>query len=101
MTVDLAGDAAPPRRNGELVFEFPWEARAFGIAVALRSRDHYAWDDFRVRLIDTIRANEQPYYASWLQSLERLTLERGLVAAEELEARVAELEHADAHDHAD
>ena len=27
--------AAPPRRNGELVFEVPWESRAFGVALAL------------------------------------------------------------------
>ena len=27
--------AAPPRDNGELVFEAPWESRAFGVAVAL------------------------------------------------------------------
>ena len=29
------GAAAPPRSNGELVFEAPWESRSFGMAVAL------------------------------------------------------------------
>ena len=31
--LDLAGPAAPPRDNGELVFAQPWESRAFGMAV--------------------------------------------------------------------
>ena len=29
---DAHGPLAPPRRNGELVFEAPWETRAFGLA---------------------------------------------------------------------
>ena len=32
----LEGTAALPRRNGELVFEAPWQGRAFGMAVVLR-----------------------------------------------------------------
>ena len=35
------GAAAPPRSNGELVFEAPWESRSFGMAVAL-SEARYA-----------------------------------------------------------
>ena len=30
--LDLQGPAAPPRANGELVFEQPWQGRAFGLA---------------------------------------------------------------------
>ena len=32
---------ALPRENGELVFQAPWEARAFGLAVALNEKDLY------------------------------------------------------------
>ncbi len=32
---DLTGDEALPRKNGELVFNEPWEGRAFGLAAAL------------------------------------------------------------------
>jgi nitrile hydratase accessory protein len=99
VTVELTGDAAPPRRNGELVFDAPWEARAFGLAAALASEGVCAWDDFRARLVEEIAAHEEPYYASWLGSLERLVVERGLLAPDEIAARVAELEHADSHDH--
>jgi hypothetical protein len=32
---DLSDDLAVPRKNGELVFEAPWEGRVFGMAVAM------------------------------------------------------------------
>ena len=32
---DISGDSALPRNNGELVFESPWEGRAFSVAVGL------------------------------------------------------------------
>lgn len=34
----MSGAAALPRRNGELVFEAPWQGRAFGLALALAGR---------------------------------------------------------------
>ena len=37
----MAGPEALPRKNGELVFEAPWEGRAFGLAVALSDQRHY------------------------------------------------------------
>ena len=46
--------AAPPRQNGELVFQAPWESRVFGLAAALRDRGLFAWDEFRVCLIAEI-----------------------------------------------
>jgi nitrile hydratase accessory protein len=86
----LDGPAALPRRNGELVFEAPWEGRAFGMAVLLNERGAYAWEEFRDRLVDRIGSGRQPYYESWLDALESLVLARGLVAPGELEARAAE-----------
>ena len=35
--LDRDGPAAPPRRNGELVFAAPWERRLFGVTMALTS----------------------------------------------------------------
>jgi nitrile hydratase accessory protein len=102
-----------PRRNGELVFAAPWEARAFGVAVALCREQGLDWDEFRGRLIDEIGAWEavhgtvEPatedaawsYYERWLAALERLVVERSLVTSDELEARTAEIAHATAHEH--
>jgi nitrile hydratase accessory protein len=99
-----------PRRNGELVFEAPWEARAFGVAVALCREHGLDWDEFRGRLIAEIGAWEAEhgaategwsYYERWLAALERLVVERGLVAPAELDTRTAEIAHAVAHEHDD
>ena len=46
--------ADPPRKNGELIFDEPWQSRAFGMAVALNEDQCYPWDDFRDRLIAQI-----------------------------------------------
>ena len=42
--LDVEGPAAPTRRNGELVFDAPWQSRLFGVTMALRERDLFAWD---------------------------------------------------------
>lgn len=92
---DLGDDLAVPRRNGELVFEAPWEGRVFGMAVTLSDQQVYEWDAFRKRLVSEINAAEEhddgsSYYERWLASFERLLLETGVVTAEELDARTAE-----------
>jgi nitrile hydratase accessory protein len=87
----LEGDAALPRKNGELVFQAPWEGRAFGLAVVLSEKGEYPWDDFRAKLVDEIASGEgDPYYESWLDALEALLLARGVVTADEVAARAGE-----------
>jgi nitrile hydratase accessory protein len=97
----MDGTAALPRQNGELVFNAPWESRAFGMAVALYELGRYQrWDDFRERLIAEIAAWERrqreqgapwTYYERWLAALERLLVEKGLLSQEEIELRTAEV----------
>lgn len=93
-----------PRQNGELLFTAPWEARAFGLAVALSERGIYAWGEFSRELAAQIAAGEEQgetegYYERWLESLEHLALEKGLVQPEELAARMAQLAAQDDHSH--
>jgi nitrile hydratase accessory protein len=92
--LDDAGPAAPPRRNGELVFAAPWESRLFGLTIALHERGLFVWDEFRDLLIDEIGAwerstpsREWSYYARWQGALERLLAAKGLLGAPELDAR--------------
>ena len=92
----MTGAAALPRKNGELVFEEPWEGRAFGLAVAMNEGGVYDWPDFRDRLVAETAADEQRgertnYYQRWVRALERLALDRGLVTSVELDSRSAVL----------
>jgi nitrile hydratase accessory protein len=90
---EMDGPAALPRLNGELVFEAPWQSRAFATAVALVQRLGVDWDEFRRRLIAAIAAApERPYYDSWVAALEDLVAARGLVDPAAVAARAATLE---------
>ena len=67
-TYELGGAATPPMVNGELVFEAPWQGRAFGIARGLAEWGVYAWDDFRAALIEQIGAFDRGIDAGRLDS---------------------------------
>ena len=109
--IDLEGPAAPPRRNGELLFAAPWESRVFGIALALHRQGFFRWDEFRDCLIAEIAGwekrhgrervdGEWSYYARWQTALETLLARKGLCAAVELDEREQDLAARPAgHDH--
>jgi len=90
-TVDgILGEQAPlPRDNGELVFDEPWQGRALGMAVVALDRIGAPWTDFRRHLAAAIAARGSmageseatAYYAAWLDALEALLAERGLIDA--------------------
>jgi nitrile hydratase accessory protein len=81
----MTGAAALPRRNGELAFAAPWQGRVLGMALTVVDRFGLPWTEFQRRLIDEIGARaDAPYWDCWLAALERLVVERGVVAAEEL-----------------
>ena len=86
---------ALPRHNGTLLFEAPWEARAFGLAVALNEAGVYPWREFSQGLAAETAALEEQgtaasYYERWLETLEKLAIARGLVTLDELDTRTAE-----------
>ena len=92
---NMEGAAALPRSNGELVFEAPWEGRAFGIGVELNEAGVYPWRRFRDGLgreidDDQSAGKESAYYELWLTTLEKLLLDQGVLTPEELEQRTAE-----------
>jgi nitrile hydratase accessory protein len=104
----LTGAAAPPMANGELVFEAPWQGRAFGMASTLVDAGVLNWDEFRVALIDCIAAwecrtasgAEYAYYDRFLEALERVLLERRVLAGDTIAARAVTIEAlGDGHDH--
>ena len=103
---------ALPRQNGELIFQTPWEARAFGIAVALNENGTYIWRDFSQGLAaETAAAESQgtasSYYERWLETLEKLIVAKGLLSPQQIEKRTAEYvsgahddQHGPTHPHA-
>ena len=52
------GPGAPPRANGELVFQAPWESRIFGVTLALYEAGRFEWSEFQSRLIAAIARHE-------------------------------------------
>jgi len=94
-----------PRSNGELVFEQPWESRAFGLAAALADLGVFSWKDFQSSLITEVAAHQRDpgdyvYYERWLGALEALLTERGIVSAADIDDRADVLCHRPAgHDH--
>jgi nitrile hydratase accessory protein len=102
----LSDDLSIPRRNGELQFEAPWEARVFGMAVAMYDDRQFVWDDFRTRLVQEIadaetHCDDSGFYERWLGSFERLLLETGVLSPDELDRRTAEFAAGvwDPHEH--
>jgi len=106
--LDAEGAAAPPRRNGELVFNAAWESRLFGLTLSLHRAGLFEWEEFRRRLIEEIAAwerhpeprGEWSYYERWQAAFENLLAAKGLCSAEELQQRAAAFAARPAgHDH--
>ena len=106
--LDREGTAAPPRSNGELLFQAPWESRVFGLTMALCEQDRFEWDEFRERLIASIAAQERAlgpedafcYYACWLEALRSLLVDKHLCGPETLAERELQLAaRPPGHDH--
>lgn len=87
--------AGPPRLNGEMVFDEPWESRSFAMAAALVEEGCFGWDDFRDHLIAAVRRweadpdGEYRYYERWQEALESITADRGIVAGPEVDKLAA------------
>lgn len=91
----MGGPLALPRRNGELMFEHPWQSRVFGTTLALHEAGMFEWPQFQQRLAARIGARPEPaeaYYERWLEALESLLVEASALSAAEVGVRVAAYE---------
>ena len=78
---------ALPRDQEGPVFNEPWEAQAFALAVRLSEAGCFTWSEWAAILSQEIKAAQlrgdpdlgQTYYQHWLNALERLCVEKGLV----------------------
>lgn len=99
MIVPDLGQLPPIRRDDDgPVFRAPWEAQAFAMAVTLSNRGYFSWRDWSVRLASEIAMaagrgevdDGRHYYHHWLAALEGIVAERGIIPADELDARLRE-----------
>ncbi len=74
------------------VFNEPWEARAFALAVSLRDQGLFSWNEWSEQLgsyIGAARAqgdadSAATYYRHWLACLESLVVRKGVVTPQSL-----------------
>lgn len=87
--LDVDGPAAPPRRNGELVFDAPWQSRVFGLCGAIVETCFDGdREPFRRHLVAAIAAEpDRPYWDSWTVALQDLVVRAGLLEPGVIEAR--------------
>jgi nitrile hydratase accessory protein len=86
---------ALPRDEEGPVFNEPWEAHAFALAVHLSEIGRFSWPEWTALLSEEIqgaqgRYDPPSYYLHWLTALERLCVEKGLVSNADLQRRKEE-----------
>ena len=94
LLLELPHQEAIRPENGEVAFETAWEIRAFALALAAHQGGQYEWSQFQQALIAAIRTWEESgtgeewrYYDRWLEALETLLAERGVLDEAELDER--------------
>ena len=96
---------ALPRNEEGPVFNEPWEAQAFALAVGLSEAGHFTWSDWAAVLSQEIKDAQgrgdadlgNTYYQHWLNALERICTQKGLVPATDLLRRKEEWRQAYLH----
>lgn len=101
-------EALPGLEDGDRpVFDAPWQARAFAVAVAMSDDGTYEWSTFQERLVDEIdrqvgpdvpadaSVSEEIYYRQWLAALERLLVADGVIDPGELDDRATDFAEGD------
>ena len=79
----------------EPVFAAPWEAHAFALTVQLYERGLFSWTEWSECLAEAIHSNvandDVSNYANWLQALEKLLTDKGIVDSDEYKKGVRQL----------
>lgn len=97
---EMEGPLSYPRKNGEPVFDAPWQSRAFGMVVGLHKAGLYPWDEFKRLLIEEIAsgqcqaapAGSPEYYYHWMEAFSRLLVTKGIVTRDEMDCRITEFQ---------
>ena len=87
------------------VFNEPWEAQAFALAVRLSEAGCFTWSEWAAALSREIKAAQargdpdlgETYYRHWLNALERICVDKGLVEGGDVQRRAEAWRHAYLH----
>lgn len=82
----------PLGRDGEPVFDAPWQAQAFAMTLALYEKGVFTWPEWAAMLSREIADgghgdSNDGYYAAWLAALERIVAQKGVADFGELQDR--------------
>ena len=86
-----------PIEDDEPVFHAPWEGRIFGINFVVESIVEGTNIDsgrYRIECIDPATYLNSSYYEKWTAALETLMIEKGILSAEEIDKKMADLKQA-------
>ena len=80
-----------PRDEDAPVFEEPWQAQAFALAVRLSEQGVFSWTEWSEALgreLSTVASDDgSGYYEHWLAALEKLVTEKKLTDVDQLAKR--------------
>jgi nitrile hydratase accessory protein len=84
-----------PRDTDGPVFDEPWQAQAFAMAVSLHARGVFTWNEWAGLLSEEIARAQKAgdpdtgatYYHHWLATLERIVIAKGVETAGALHER--------------
>ena len=73
--------------DDEPVFDAPWQAQAFAMAVSLHQSGAFTWAEWAQALTAEVHSGtERGYYQHWLTALEKIVAQKQLTTAGELAA---------------
>ena len=89
---------ALPRDDDGPIFQEPWQAHAFALAVRLSEAGVFTWKEWASCLAQEIRTAQErgdpdlgaTYYDHWLAALEKLCALKNLVSGADMETRKAQ-----------
>lgn len=87
----------PLNDDDEMVFNNPWEAKAFALVVHLYQQGHFTWPEWAEQLGHEIKAaggqdDGSQYYLLWLTAAEKLVHAKSICGHAELSDRKMALE---------
>lgn len=90
----VQGLGAVEREGNEPVFHSDWERRVFGMMLATLGQGSYNLDEFRhaIERMNPVDYLSSRYYEHWLHSMQANLIAHGVISAEEVAEKAAQLQ---------